>query len=350
MGILAFLTSALYWPGVAGAATVPRWVVIAFVAPCLLNDHRLTAPHVAGGLFLAWAFLTLLWDPVPLDGFGAMLVMLMLACCFLSGYQAADLRPVYIGAGLGLTISSIIAVVQCFGFHPVGSWGLESGLFVNGAFMAEAAALILVAAVAERIWWLVPGLLPALLLPDARTAVLAAAAGIVVCFRRSKIAWLMVCAVPVGCGLYVAAKGYGSIDERLAIWHSALDGTTLVGHGIGSFWSVYPSYDLRPPVPIGLWSTPEFAHNEFLHFAFELGIVGLLLFCSLCATLAGPIDTARLVLIALFVESCFDYPLHLPVTGFLGMVAAGHAVRNRYLLWGRFGWRRDIGKAGLARS
>ena len=348
MWALAFLTSALYWPGVAGAATVPRWAAIALVVPVLLKDQRLTAPHVAGGLFLVWAALSMAWNTAVLDGMGALLILLMLAACFCLGNQLADLRKIYIGAALGLTVSSAVSIFQWFGFHQVPSWGGPGGLFVNGAFMAEAAALVLVALVAERLWWFVPGLLPALMLPDARTAVLACVTVLMIAFRRSRFIWLALCVVPVGAYFYVSAKGYGSVNERLEIWRSTLSGVTLFGHGIGSFWSAYPAYDLRPAAPIALRNTPEFAHNEFLTVAFELGIVGLLLFCGLCVTLAGPLDTARLVLIALFVESCFDFPLHLPVTGFLGMVVAGHAVRNRYLLRDGVARLRGIGETRMA--
>ena len=348
MGALAFLTSALFWPGVAGAATVPRWAVIALVVPVLLKDQRLTAAHAAGALFLIWAALSMAWNPATLDGIGALLVLAMLAACFCLGNQLIDLRKVYIGAALGVTVSSVVAIFQWFGFHQVASWGGPGGLFVNGAFMAETAALVLVVLVSERLWWLIPGVLPALLLPDARDAVLAVATATVVALRRSRFIWLLVAVVPIAAYFYVTAKGYGSINERLEIWHSTLDGVTLFGHGIGSFWSLYPAYDLRPVAPIALLNTPEYAHNEFLTVAFELGIIGLLLFCGLCVTLAGPLDTARLVLIALFVESCFDFPLHLPATAFLGMVVAGHAVRNRYLLWDRLNQFRGIGKARVA--
>jgi hypothetical protein len=334
MPVLAFLASALYWPGIAGAATVPRWALLAFVVPWVLREQRMSAAHVAGGVFLAWAAMTMVWNPAPLDGIGALLTLLTLACCFLLGNQLTNLRGVIIGAGLGLTVSSAVSVAQYLGFHPVGTYGLVSGLFVNGNYMAEAAALIVVGAVAERIWWLIPGLLPALFLPDARGAVVATALSLMVHFRYVKGIWWLYGLMSVCLGLYIAAKGYGSIGERLTIWQETLDGVTIFGQGIGSYWSFFPAY--------------EYAHNEFLHVAFETGIVGLVLFCTFCVTLAGPMDTARLVLIALFVESCFASPIHWPTTGFISMVAAGHAVWSRYLLRNGIDRVRSFGQAGLA--
>lgn len=360
MAALAFLTSVLYWPGVAGAAEVPRWAFLAFTVPWLLREQRLTAAHVAGGLFLAWAVITMAWNAAPQDGVGALLTLFVLMVCFCLGSQLSGLRQVIIGAGLGVTVSSALAIAQYSGyattqtgwhsiFTMVHGWGPAYGLFVNGNYMAEAAALVLVAAVSERIWWLIPGLLPALVLPDARGAMLAAAVALVVSVWRSRWIWSIIAIAGVAVTFYIAHKGLGSMTERLYFWHSTWNGITLFGHGIGSFWAVYPLFDLRPAMPIELFNLPENAHNEFLTVAFETGIVGLVLFCAFCLTLAGPLGTARLVLIALFVESCFAFPIHLPVTGFLGMVAAGHAVRNRYLLRDCVSRVRNLGAQGLAR-
>ena len=347
MLVLSFLATALYWPHVEGAVTTPRWALLAIVVPWFLHEQRLTAVHIAGGAFLAWAALTMLWNPAPLDGMGALLTLFVLAVCFCLGSQLSNLQPLYIGAALGITVSSIIAVVQFAGFHPLLTITPVSGLFANGDFMAEAAALVLVAVVSERIWWAVPGLLPALVLPFARGAALACAVALLVHFRGRKGFWFLLCAVPVAVALYALVKGDdGAIADRLFIWRSAFDGITLFGHGVGSFWSTFPLYDLRF-VPL---RTPEFAHNEFLNVAFELGIVGLVLFAVFCLMLIGPLDTPRLVLIALLVESCFAFPLHEPTTAFLGMVVAGYAVWNRYLLRDLVAGCRRTGATRLARG
>jgi hypothetical protein len=137
-------------------------------------------------------------------------------------------------------------------------------------------------------------------------------------------------------------KGVAPLAERAAIWHSAWDGRTFWGWGTGSFWSVYPHFDLR----IGATANPEQAHNEFLTVLFELGVPGLVAFLAFCATLMGPLDTPRLILIALLVESCFAFPLHMPVSAFLGMVAAGYGVRSRYLLGDFVGRGRGFGEGG----
>lgn len=344
LSILSFAISALYWPGIAGAATTPRWSVMAVAIPFLLKPHRVTVTHLWGLSIIGLAAASMLWNPAPLDGVGALLSLCILAGCFCFGNQLDDLRPLYIGAGLGLWVSSIIAMLQFFGFAVLPTYTPVSGLFVNGNFMSEAAALLVVAAVAERIWWLVPGLLPALFLTDARGAILACTMGLMVHYRR-KWRWLigiMIVMAAAAVVLTTAKIYWPGIDERLLIWESTWNGLTFFGHGIGSFWTTYPQFDLRAHP----WSMPEYAHNEFLTVAFELGVIGFALFVGFWLTLIGPINTSRLILIALLMEACFAFPTHLPTTGFIGLVAAGHAVRSRYLLRDLVMRRRGVGARG----
>lgn len=329
-GLLAFAIAVAFWPGIAGAATTPRWAMVGCAA-FLLRDRTATTADHWFGLLLAWSALTLLWaGAAQWDGIGALLMLILLFSGFWLGNQVTTLRPVYIGAGLGLTVSSLIAIAQAFGWQSVPHVTPIAGLFVNGNFMAEAAALILVAVVAERIWWLIPGMLPAFLLPMSRGAIIAAAAALMVHYRaRWRVLLPVALIAGAAIGFAMLHKTDASLVERLTIWQSAINGLTFFGHGIGSVWSKFPAYDLRP---FPHMNSPENLHNEFLNVAFETGAIGLVLFCGLCLTLAGPLDTARLVLIALLMESCFEFPLHMPVTGFLGMVVAGHAVRSRYVL------------------
>lgn len=351
MAVLAFLTAALYCPGIAGAATSPRWALLAVAAPFLLRGKQeITAGHQALAVFLIWAALTMFWNPVPMDGVGGLFILGILACCFCLGAQTIDMRSVYIGASLGLSLSSIVSIIQFYGFAILPTITPVSGLYANGNFMGEAAALLLVAVIAERIWWLVLLLAPALFLSGGRGAMLAFAVAIVVHFRHRWRAMVVPVAVAAAAILIVTLdKGVGAgLSERFLFWQSTMNGVGWFGHGIGSFWSVYPAFDLR----ISPLTMPEQAHNEFLTVAFELGLVGLAILGVFCLTLIGPLDTSRLVLIALLVESCFGFPVHASTatTGFLGMVVAGHAVRSRYLLRVFVMHRRIFGPAGLARA
>lgn len=329
---LGFLATSLYWPGIAGAASTPRWAILFATVPWMLCPPRLvvSAAHVAGMAFIGWAILTLAWGLSPLDGINDVAVLLLLAACFCLGHQSDNLRPLIIGAALGLTVSSAVAVAQWNGVQLVrdNAVGIPGGLFVNGNFMAEAAALVLVGVVAERLWWLIPGLMPALLLPHARGAVLAVVIAMMAMFR-SKIEVVVALGGALVLGAaYTAMHLDGQIADRLEMWDVTIRNLNTFGHGIGSFWVGYADLDPQNVIT----TSPTHPHNELLHIAFELGVVGVILALAFCATLIGPIDTPRLILIALAVEACFAFPTHTPATAFIGLVAAGHAVRNRYLL------------------
>lgn len=345
---LGFLASSLYWPGIAGAASTPRWAILFVTVPWMLSPRRVSPAHVAGIAFIVWAAVTLAWSQAPLDGIDAIAILLLLAACFCLGDQSGTMRPVIIGAALGLTVSSIVALLQWLDIHPVrdDAFGGPSGLFVNGNYMAEAAALLIVGAIAERMWWLIPGLMPALLLPHARGAVLATMIAMIVVFRsKSAVVVALSGALALG-AVWTAFHINGQIIERFEMWSVTARNLNLLGHGLGSFWVGFADLDTQTAVT----SSPVHPHNEFLHIAFELGAVGLILALAFCVTLAGPIDTPRLILIALAVEACFAFPTHTPTTAFLGAFAAGHAVRNRYLLRSVVVHCRGIIPARLARA
>lgn len=344
MAILAFLASVLYWPGIAGAATTPRWALLFLIVPWLVRRQDWTAAHVVGLLLIAWAALSLAWTPVPVDGIGSLFIIGLLAQIFCLGNQIEDMRPVYVGAGIAVAISGVVAAVHVFGVDLVRGVG-TSGLFVNQIFLGETAALILVAAMVERMWWLAALMGPTLVISGARGAILAGAIALAVYFRGKRLLAFGIIAV-AGVAIVEYTLDRNSIcTGRCQIWESTLYGLTPFGHGIGSFWTDYPQF-----VRGQMIERPEFAHNEWLHVAFELGLPGLLLFCLWCFTMTGPLDTARLVLITLAVESCFAFPIHIPATAFIGMLAAGHAVRSRFTLLDFAMYRRRINLERMART
>jgi len=329
---LGFLATSLYWPGVAGAATTPRWGAMLLIVPLLIRDVKASPAHWWGVAFLVLALVSVAWTPDPLNAGNQMFMLLLWLALFCLGSQSDDLRPFYIGCIAGLAISSMIALWQFMGWHPVREryvGALPSGLFINGNYLAEAAGLAMVAAVSERMWWALPVLAPSLLLPQARGALVAVAAALAAYFWcRSRTISVVLLTVIAVAGGWVLIHPDPAWAERLDIWRSTVAGLTFWGHGLGSFWALYPALDLR----VAPGALPDHAHNEFLQTAFELGVPGLVLALAFCVTLAGPIDTSRLVLIALAVESCFAFPLRLPATVAIGLLAAGHAVRDRYVL------------------
>lgn len=331
LGSVGFMATGLYWPGVFGAATTPRWAALFALVPWLIRDIRLNAANVLGGLLLLWSALSIAWTPAHLDGMGQLFLLLFAATMFLYGQECDDLQPLWIGAGLGLWLSSAVAISQWLGFHPVPELFPDrppAGLFINGNYLAEAAALVVVGAASARLWWLIPGVLPALLLPHSRAALVAVLAAFLAWLLNARQAFRAIAALVAAVIVAGYVVGDRGMVERIQIWESSLFGLSLFGHGLGSFWTLFQSLDLRSHHDA--W--PEYAHNEFLHAWFELGIPGLALLAGLCFSLTGPVNTERLVLVALIVEACFAFPFHLPATAVIGFIAAGHALRNRAVL------------------
>jgi len=333
--LLGFLVSALYIPGLINPAHGPRWALILGIIPWLLKPQAGSPAHWFGAAFLTWSAITIIWSPAVLDGIHQAFILAAWAALFLYGAQAESLRPFYIGAGIGIGLSSILAVMQAMGIEPLPYvFPFPRGLFVNGNYLAEAAALVLVAAVSERLWWLIPALLPALFLPRAKGALLAAGAGLAAwLWNRSRVAAIALvafsCAAVVAI-IVTAPETNDAEGERWLIWGSTFNGITWLGHGLGSFRTVFPAFDLRE-LPTG---TPEYAHNEALQIAFDQGLIGLFLALVFVITLAGRLDTSRLILIALAVEAAFAFPLHMPTTAAIGFLAAGYACRRGALFLG----------------
>lgn len=325
---LGLLVSVAYWPGWISPALSPRFAVLSIIATGLLlwrpDPIPFTRAHLAGLAFVILAALSVLWSAVPPDSIDALWQVVTLpAICFCLGSQRlTSLRPLVSGAAIGLGVSSAFAVAQWLGWAGLPEISSPSGLFLNGNYMAEGAALVLVAAVAERLWWAVPVVLPALTLPGARGAILGVAAGLgAYLWRRFPASAIM---VGLGGALAVIVLAKPGMAERLDIWAVAVANLDWLGHGIGSFWAT--------PVHAYADGVPTHAHNEFIELASDLGPLGVALFAGFAWELRGAIDTARIVLIALAVEAVFAFPTHMPLTLALGAVCAGFAVRDRPVL------------------
>lgn len=329
LGLVGFLTTALYWPGIAGAAASPRWAFTAVTGALwlfFLLRLRVTIAHLVGTLFLLWGWFSLAWTPAPHEGlFAALKLSLVLAPAFCLGAAISDEEPLFIGAWIGL----LLAV----GLSP---WLEPGSTFGNTANMAQAAALIGAYCLTRRRFWMLPGVAAAfLIMPLPRAALAAAAAvGFVLLWQRlrnhlgpyQKSASLGAAAAVATIGIIgVVDLRLATAIERIAIWQDAAGGLTWLGHGIGSFEGVFASIATH----FTGTTRPAHAHNEVLHIAFELGPLGLILAGAFVASLSGKLDAPRLVLIALAVESLFAFPLYNPATAFLGLVAAGAAVRHR---------------------
>jgi hypothetical protein len=109
-----------------------------------------------------------------------------------------------------------------------------------------------------------------------------------------------------------------SWTEHASIWTAAIADLHLFGNGLGSFAADF--------------GRAEYAHNEPLHFVYELGVLALpILALALYLMNRTKYDDA-LVLVAILAISLFSFPLHMPVTGFAAALAAGGIARRGYLV------------------
>ena len=350
---LGLFTSAAYWPGIFSPAMVPKWIALSCLAPGLLlwrdQPLRLTKAHLFGSVLILWAACSVLWSIAPLDSLnGLWLTAILPAICFCLGSQTPSLRPLFIGLGCGMAVSSAVAIGQGAGWFVLPEVAGPSGLFINRNFMAEAAVLVLVWLIAERVWWLAVLVMPAVALVEARGALLALGACLAVLLWKTRspvIGGLLAATVALFC-YATFDRGTATMVERADIWTEASQGIVaspaglIFGHGIGTFGSV-----LHPEHADGV---AQHAHNDILELVWDLGLVGLGLGALFVRQLFGPLNSARLVLVAVAVEALFAFPLQLPVTLAVAALAAGYAVRDRAMVWGFARAGRDFSFPGIA--
>jgi O-antigen ligase/polysaccharide polymerase Wzy-like membrane protein len=333
-----FALMTAYWPGISGVATTPRWDVAALLALALFFAPRIkiTEAHVFGGMLIACLSLSLLWNDGGtdgrLDGCEALFELVIAAIAFTVGSTIYNIRPLVVGAAIGIGLNSIFAIAQWMGWHSDLFQALDhtsAGLFYNRDRLAAAAAMVAVGLVAlPRLWVWLPLLLPSLILTHSRAAWIAVAVGIAVTIWENISLRALAILSAIGAGMVFLVLWHG-VDpagmERLVIWHDTMDNLTFWGHGLGSFREVFLKtshfYD------ISYWqSRPEHPHNEWLWLAFEGGVpaFGLGLLFAVTVWLMAEEPRQRGILACLFVLSLFAMPLHDPATLVLGALCAGH--------------------------
>ena len=120
-------------------------------------------------------------------------------------------------------------------------------------------------------------------------------------------------------GAYFLKKD--SADGRRVIWYASMEAVKerpIFGAGYGRFAAVYgdaqATYFLekeRPANQIMVADSPEYAFNEYVQIAVELGLVGLLLFLLMivsCFTHIRTLTAYHCALISFLVFGAFSYP------------------------------------------
>jgi hypothetical protein len=318
--IFGFVLSVLLVPGIQGAATAPRWAFAAVMLPLIIPSRKteFILAHLFGLIFLGYAAISVTWSH-HYDGLDALFKLIVIAEAFVLGSKLDDLKPVIIGIGLGVWVSSLVILA---GIDVPRADGNAVGLFVNSNVLGEIAGLILVAACFHRIWWLVPGILPAFLMAGCRGAFVAVAGVFVLWLRRKSLGGAIIIVGLCVVGIYLSMGNPNSVNQRLQMWSDVLPHLTLLGSGLGSYFTLFP---LQTTVVDTLALRPEHLHNDWLEYVFETGIGSLFLF--------GVLWLSRsIVLACLFIEACFGFPLHMAATAVLGGIVAGHGIRDRHSL------------------
>ncbi|MFA6267662.1 MAG: hypothetical protein WC670_18340 [Pseudolabrys sp.] len=330
LGLFGFALMAAYWPSINGAATSPRWAVLALGLVGLLFslDVKVTLGHIAGALFLGWCTASYLWTATPLDSVDALLKLWIMAGLFVLGSSIADLRPFYLGAAAGLAVSSALVVLVVSGLVSYAQTSPPAGLFLNYLYLAEAAALVAVACGANGLWWAVGAVAPSLGLYHLARGPLVAVGAVsgLLGWRYSRRVGLL---LAVGGALVVLGAVWlrpATVVDRFALWEDAWSGLTFFGRGFGSYFGAVPFFSTH----IDMAAIRHFHPNNWpLELLFEVGVPGTILAMALCAILLDRrLGAERLVLIAFLVEGLVGFPFSLPATaGFVALVA-GRAARD----------------------
>lgn len=356
-GAIGFALMVAYWPSFSGLATTPRWDVAVVMAAVLMfaPPARMTPTHWAGLALILWLILSLTWSDGQPYGVDASWKLLAIVAAFALGATITDLTPLIAGAAVGLALSSAIAIAQWFGWHGIESAASPAGLFWNGNRLAEVAVLVFAAALALRMWWALPGLVPAIVIPYDRAAWLAASivAAVWIWRRIGKFerfvtaisaAWLVIGLALVATAWRTEQFGLNGIAERIELWRFTLANLSWLGHGLGSFSADAPLFAWHGAIT----SRATHPHNEWLWLAYEGGLPAIGLFGGFAVLLArAAVHAGRasgsapgsvgisgclsrcageggLVLIAIALIACVAMPFHDPATVLFAAAVAGH--------------------------
>ena len=322
---LGAIVSLCYVPGISGAFIATQWAVLSIALPlCLWRNGPMTVLHWLGLLFIAYAAVRMPYAPIFEDAvFGFWLICIM-GLSFWFGSTLSNLRGLYAGLAIGGSVSSIVAVLQYFGYTFVARVSLEpAGLYVNSVAQGMILALLVVALVSERMWLWVPALLPGLLLSQSRGAAIALVVGLLSIYVRR----LWVFALLGIAGVIFLTRGLSQSDAmRMSIWSAVYYNLTWFGWGPGSSYSWVIFYNNSPLYP-------EYAHNDALQLAFEYGLGAVLPIGIFGFVLTRTAEREWPVLVAFACASCYSMPLWTPVASFIACTAAGCVVRSWALAW-----------------
>ena len=348
--IFGFLFAICFNPYIWTAATQPRWSFLAIALPVMIWRNQYSAPNncsiiqILGLTFIGWAALSLTWTPNLPDGLNGLIQLLIGAEAFLLGARLPTLKPIFMGLAAGLTISSLIIISPLMALIPHQPISIHlEGLLGNRNMLAEAAALTAIGIIGYRLWWFIPGLLPAILMPPmARGAIVGGlTAALIWLWSRSRILAGLFALLSIFAIAILIDQRSATVLERWHIWTDTVQGLTFLGHGIGSYYFLYPFINNTFDISL---ARPEHPHNEILEVWFELGAIGVCLFAGLVAAAYRVANhVCRCVLAAFVTIGMFAFPSHVPFSAFIAALVIGHTARNGLSIWSEH----ELGGSGL---
>ncbi|KKL70387.1 hypothetical protein LCGC14_2105440, partial [marine sediment metagenome] len=247
---ISFLSLVLYCPAFLASSNDPKWFLFSVLIPlaCLFVRFTPTRTHWIFLAWLGWAVVTLYWAVSFFDGLNRLWQFALLggAFCVGSSLNRDGFGKCVAAFGLGIAVNAPIAGAQYFGLDttPIFAGTLAPGLQINPNYLAEAAAICLVAAVFTRQWVWIPFCIACLVFAFSRGSIVGLVLALIVWLwgwdrRLSGVTLALTGLASVG---YIALIGPASIElmPRWALWANSLASLSLAGYGIGSFWSAYP--------------------------------------------------------------------------------------------------------------
>lgn len=319
VAVLAFGMAAGFLPFLPDGAIGTRWAILCAAPFIALASGARIPPTV--WVALGYLAVTLAWSPDRWHGADLLWHFVLLS--MVATLAPANLDGIFWALGLGLAINSAAVMFQIDGTVTWTEVRPDSGLFFNRNQQNAIIALATIGLLSIRDWraWMLAlfDFIPMFTTPIQRGPFVAlACAGAFLICRRYKFLIPAFAILIAGMVVHLmqADDRTNAIIARLSTWISVAMHTTPLGNGLGSLRWAYPEM--------------EYAHNDALQVAYELGFPGLFCFLGvLCYIITRGSLVPRLVLIAFAVEGLFDFPLYQPATGFLAAVCAGHLLRAR---------------------
>lgn len=327
MQYAALIVTLAYDPWIASAAFAPRWWILGVAAVALiltLGRIRVSPGHILGALFIGWCAASVTWSVAPFDTADLVIELLIIAGIFCVAAEMESLDRCWEMLAIGIGINGLLAIFQWYGVYLIpATTQMAAGTFLNKDFLAEAAAPVFIVMVYQRKLALAALLLPALLIPQARETLLVFAAVVAFAALNTRRVGPIIGVATLGAlaaSVIVWDTFYGagravSVASRLVFWQIAVENLTWTGFGLGAFTAMLPAY--------------EYVHNEYLQFAFEIGIGIVPLLGLFWYALGGRLEAERLALLSVLVSAFVYFPFHEPVTAMVVALAAGRLCGDR---------------------